>query len=132
MKITESQLRNVIKQELKKAVNEMAGPLSPEQKAKRAATRADRKKQEEEFVARMSDYDNKRNAVPPEERTYSKYGKVDATPQEYDSDLYGGGGNIFKDKDGKYYKYAVVPATAEEYESALASGDAGRTVSRNK
>jgi len=130
MKITESQLRNIIKQELKNALSE--APMDPERRARMLASRARNRQAEKEFAAKASEYYAAREAVPPEERTYFKRGKIESTPQEYESDLYGGGGNVWKGEDGKYYKMAVVPATAQEYESALWSGDAGRNVWREK
>ena len=130
MKISESQLRAIIKQELKNilAINE--APLSPEQKAARAATRLRNKAASEEAMRRHQEYYAKLNSVPPEERTYFKRGKVEATPEEYDSSLYSGGGSVWQGEDGKYYKTAVVPATKEEYESSLYSG--GGSVWRDK
>ena len=149
MKITESQLRAIIKQELKNIINEavptddeMWGPyvpkprvpLTPQQKAERAAkaaaTRLRNKEESAEREIRSRAWQAAQDAQPPEEREYFKHGSVEATPEEYDSNLYAGGGRVWKGEDGKYYKNAIVPATEAEYNSALAGGGRGFDVWR--
>lgn len=130
VKITESQLRAIIKQELKNilAINEAS--LSPEQRAARAATRAKNKAESDAAMERMKQYFAQRETTPDSERTYFKQGTVEATKEEYDNSLYSGGGSVWQGEDGKYYKQAMVPATKKEYKSSQYSGN--KSVQRDK
>jgi hypothetical protein len=91
MKLTESALRNMIKQELQKVINEMA-KLDPAVAAARASKAAETRKQNKEFYAQM---DAKRDAELAAARSRTEagyapeyanppYGKV-PNPAFYDS-----------------------------------------------
>jgi hypothetical protein len=101
MKTSESLLRNIIRQELK---NEMAtrGPLTPEQKAQRAANKLRR---EEEMNAWRAESDARQaalDAVPMEKRRYG-YGNEEITYEEYINHLRNGDPYAFRDDTGKRF-----------------------------
>lgn len=118
MKLTESVLRKIIREEL---VKEMAAPRRMSQK---------------EFNRGMNDYFSKLNAVPSGERQYSKQSKIPASEQDYENSRWGGTAGtevgVWQDEDGNYWKMSEVPATEEEYESARWGGTAGSSVRRIK
>ncbi len=134
MKITESQLRSIIKQELARVIQEVnVAPMTAQERAELLARIA--KHDAELNSQRAARDDSERIARQSRERQgYFKKSTVPATKQEY-SDYRNAkiqGSKLppftWKDEDGKYWKEVTVPATAKDYDNSQWSGTAGSSV----
>ncbi len=103
MKLTESHLRSIIKQELKNLLSEgPRGPLTPEQKAQRAANKLRREEEMNAWRAESAARQAALDAVPMEKRRYG-YGNKEISYEEYINHLRNGDPYAFRDDTGKRF-----------------------------
>jgi hypothetical protein len=125
MKITESQLRSIIKQELARVIQEVnVAPMTAQERA--------------ELLARIAAHDAELGSqrTTGQSRERFKKSTVPATPEDYanyrNAKIQGSKLPPFtwKDKDGKYWKEVEVTATEKDYDNSQWSGTAGSSVYR--